>query len=103
MRAFIGYFDVLDAKLEMARHFGATHTINLAKQDLEAEVKKLTGTGVDASIIAVPASSRSEMTGPLPTEDTSMRPASTDTDNPPPSRVSAATTGRAVSRYFAIG
>ena len=45
--------DVLDSKLEMARHFGATHTINLSKQDLDAEVKKLTGNGVDASIIAV--------------------------------------------------
>jgi Zn-dependent alcohol dehydrogenase len=45
--------DVLDSKLEMARHFGATHTINLAKDDLEAEVKRLTGNGVDASIVAV--------------------------------------------------
>lgn len=52
--------DVLDAKLEMARHFGATHTINLAKQDLEAEVKKLTGNGVDASIIAVGSSKAME-------------------------------------------
>lgn len=45
--------DVLDSKLDMARHFGATHTINLSKQDLDAEIKKLTGNGVDASIIAV--------------------------------------------------
>jgi S-(hydroxymethyl)glutathione dehydrogenase/alcohol dehydrogenase len=45
--------DVLDSKLEMARHFGATHTINLAKDDLEAEVKRITGNGVDASIVAV--------------------------------------------------
>jgi S-(hydroxymethyl)glutathione dehydrogenase/alcohol dehydrogenase len=52
--------DVLDSKLDMARHFGATHTINLAKQDLEAEVKKLTGNGVDASIIAVGSSKAME-------------------------------------------
>ena len=52
--------DVLDSKLDMARHFGATHTINLAKQDLEAEIKKLTGSGVDASIIAVGSSKAME-------------------------------------------
>ena len=45
--------DVLDSKLEMAREFGATHTINSATQDLEAEIQKLTGTGVDATIVAV--------------------------------------------------
>ena len=45
--------DVLESKLELARAFGATHTINTACQDVEAEVKTLTGTGVDATIIAV--------------------------------------------------
>ena len=45
--------DVLDSKLELAREFGATHTINSATQDLEAEVQKLTGNGVHATIIAV--------------------------------------------------
>ena len=45
--------DVLDSKLELARSFGATHTINTAKQDLEVEIKKITGTGVDATIVAV--------------------------------------------------
>ena len=45
--------DVLDSKLDMAREFGATHTVNTARQDLEAEVQQLTGTGVDATIIAV--------------------------------------------------
>lgn len=45
--------DVLDSKLELARHFGATHTINLTKDDLMAEVLKLTGHGVDASFVAV--------------------------------------------------
>jgi S-(hydroxymethyl)glutathione dehydrogenase / alcohol dehydrogenase len=45
--------DVLDSKLEMAREFGATHTINSATQDVEAEVHRLTGHGVDASIVAV--------------------------------------------------
>jgi S-(hydroxymethyl)glutathione dehydrogenase/alcohol dehydrogenase len=45
--------DVLDSKLEMAKEFGATHTVNSATQDLEAEIQKLTGNGVDATIIAV--------------------------------------------------
>lgn len=45
--------DVIDSKLELAREFGATHTINTARQDLEAEIQKLTGNGVDATIIAV--------------------------------------------------
>lgn len=45
--------DVVDAKLELAVEFGATNTINPIRQDLEQEVKKLTGHGVDASIIAV--------------------------------------------------
>jgi len=45
--------DVLDSKLEYAQEFGATHTINTARQDLEAEIKKLTSHGVDATIIAV--------------------------------------------------
>ena len=45
--------DVLDSKLELAREFGATHTINTTRQDLEAEIQKLTGHGVDATIIAV--------------------------------------------------
>ncbi len=45
--------DVLDSKLELARHFGATHTINLTKDDLMEKVKELTGNGVDASIVAV--------------------------------------------------
>jgi S-(hydroxymethyl)glutathione dehydrogenase/alcohol dehydrogenase len=37
----------------MAREFGATHTINSATQDVEAEIQTLTGNGVDASIVAV--------------------------------------------------
>jgi S-(hydroxymethyl)glutathione dehydrogenase/alcohol dehydrogenase len=45
--------DLLDSKLEFARHFGATHTINLTTDDLMEEVLKLTGHGVDASIVAV--------------------------------------------------
>lgn len=45
--------DVIDSKLEMARQFGATHTINSATQDVEIEIMKLTGQGVDASIVAV--------------------------------------------------
>lgn len=45
--------DVLDSKLEYARQFGATHTINPTTQDLAAEVTRITGHGVDASIVAV--------------------------------------------------
>lgn len=45
--------DVLDSKLELARHFGATHTINPTKDDLMEKVKEFTGNGVDASIVAV--------------------------------------------------
>ncbi len=45
--------DVLDSKLEFARHFGATHTINLATEDLESRIKAIAGEGVDASIVAV--------------------------------------------------
>ena len=45
--------DVVDSKLEIAREFGATHTVNPSRQDLEAEVMALTGRGVDASVVAV--------------------------------------------------
>ncbi|MDG2233432.1 MAG: Zn-dependent alcohol dehydrogenase [Ilumatobacter sp.] len=45
--------DVLDSKLELARQFGATHTVNPTKQDLIKEVLSLTTDGVDASVIAV--------------------------------------------------
>src|SRR5581483_183419 len=50
--------DILDNKLEFARTFGATHTINSKEQDLVAAVKDLThGVGVEYSfevIAAVP-------------------------------------------------
>lgn len=52
--------DLLDSKLEYARHFGATHTINLQTDDLMEEVMALTGHGVDASIIAVGATQAME-------------------------------------------
>jgi S-(hydroxymethyl)glutathione dehydrogenase / alcohol dehydrogenase len=45
--------DVLDQKLEIAREFGATHTINPTRQDVAAAVMALTGHGVDASVVAV--------------------------------------------------
>jgi len=45
--------DVLDSKLDKAREFGATHTINLSTQNVLEEVLRLTGNGVDASVIAV--------------------------------------------------
>ncbi len=47
--------DVLDNKLDLALEFGATHTINPTKQNLQDEVLRLTGHGVDASIVAVGA------------------------------------------------
>ncbi|MGW0857506.1 zinc-binding dehydrogenase [Streptomyces sp. NPDC002690] len=39
--------DVEDAKLERAREFGATHTINSRTTDPVAEVRKITGGGAD--------------------------------------------------------
>ena len=45
--------DVLDAKLQMATEFGATHTVNLTTQSLSDEIRRITGGGVDASIVAV--------------------------------------------------
>lgn len=45
--------DVLDSKLDLAREFGATDTINPTRQDLTEEIMRLTGRGVDASIVAV--------------------------------------------------
>ena len=45
--------DVLDSKLDLAREFGATHTINPTRQDVQQEVIRITGHGVDASIAAV--------------------------------------------------
>ncbi|HXG36407.1 MAG TPA: zinc-binding dehydrogenase, partial [Dehalococcoidia bacterium] len=42
--------DILDNKLELARQFGATHTINSKQEDLVSRVKELTGgLGVDYS------------------------------------------------------
>jgi S-(hydroxymethyl)glutathione dehydrogenase/alcohol dehydrogenase len=37
--------DLFDTKLEMARRFGATHTINARKQDARTEVSRLVGSG----------------------------------------------------------
>lgn len=45
--------DVLDSKLELAEHFGATHTINSTTEDVVSSVLELTDGGVDASIVAV--------------------------------------------------
>ena len=40
--------DIMDAKLEMAKEFGATHTINALKQNPVPQIIELTGnTGVD--------------------------------------------------------
>jgi S-(hydroxymethyl)glutathione dehydrogenase / alcohol dehydrogenase len=45
--------DILDNKLEMAKSFGATHTINTAKEDAVKRVKEIAGLGVDYSFDAV--------------------------------------------------
>lgn len=46
--------DVLDHKLDLAKQFGATHTINAAAQDPVSKVKKLTGqVGVDYAFEAL--------------------------------------------------
>jgi S-(hydroxymethyl)glutathione dehydrogenase / alcohol dehydrogenase len=39
--------DVHDEKLEMARTFGATHTINASNEDPVVVIKELTGAGAD--------------------------------------------------------
>ncbi len=48
--------DLLDSKLETARHFGATDTINAAKLDPVREIKALSGGGVDYSFEAIGSS-----------------------------------------------
>jgi S-(hydroxymethyl)glutathione dehydrogenase / alcohol dehydrogenase len=46
--------DIFDAKLEAARHFGATDTVNAAKRDPVEEIRRLTsGAGVDFSFEAI--------------------------------------------------
>jgi S-(hydroxymethyl)glutathione dehydrogenase/alcohol dehydrogenase len=45
--------DLLDSKLETARHFGATHTVNASKADPVKEIKALSDGGVDYSFDAI--------------------------------------------------
>jgi Zn-dependent alcohol dehydrogenase len=45
--------DVADAKLEFARRFGATHTINAKEVDAVQAIKDLTGGGADYAIDAI--------------------------------------------------
>lgn len=46
--------DVLDAKLEAARRFGATHTLNARQADLAVEVRRLTdGRGADYAFVTI--------------------------------------------------
>jgi S-(hydroxymethyl)glutathione dehydrogenase/alcohol dehydrogenase len=45
--------DVVDQKLEFAKQFGATHTINAAEQDPVALAKELTGGGPDYGFEAI--------------------------------------------------
>jgi len=45
--------DVLDSKLDTARRFGATHTVNASKVDPVKEIKQLSDGGVDYSFEAI--------------------------------------------------
>ncbi len=45
--------DMLDTKLDLARRFGATDTVNAGTGDVVGEVKELTGGGVDYSFEAI--------------------------------------------------
>jgi len=45
--------DISDTKLEAAKKFGATHTVNSSKVDAVKEIQKLTGNGVDYAFITV--------------------------------------------------
>jgi S-(hydroxymethyl)glutathione dehydrogenase / alcohol dehydrogenase len=45
--------DLLDSKLEIARRFGATHTVNSAKTDPVKEIKALSDGGTDYSFEAI--------------------------------------------------
>ena len=49
--------DVADEKLEKAKRFGATHTINSTKVDPVAEVQRITGGGADSAFdfVGIPA------------------------------------------------
>ena len=52
--------DVIDSKLDFAREFGATHTVNSRKDDLVERVMGLTGDGVNACVVAVGSTSAME-------------------------------------------
>lgn len=45
--------DLLDNKLELAKQFGATHTINSGKEDVAAAVKEITGGYLDYALEAI--------------------------------------------------
>jgi S-(hydroxymethyl)glutathione dehydrogenase/alcohol dehydrogenase len=47
--------DTLDSKLELARSFGASHTLNPTRDDVPSEIRRLTGRGVNHAIVAVGA------------------------------------------------
>jgi S-(hydroxymethyl)glutathione dehydrogenase/alcohol dehydrogenase len=54
--------DRIDEKLELARHLGATHTVNAASEDPVATVREITeGLGVDYSFEAIGAAATAEM------------------------------------------
>lgn len=45
--------DVADHKLEFARQMGATHTVNAAREDVPAAIRRITGRGADYAVVAV--------------------------------------------------
>jgi S-(hydroxymethyl)glutathione dehydrogenase/alcohol dehydrogenase len=48
--------DVADNKLEYAHEMGATHTINGSRQNVQEEITRITGRGVEYAIVAVGSS-----------------------------------------------
>jgi S-(hydroxymethyl)glutathione dehydrogenase/alcohol dehydrogenase len=45
--------DVVDDKLEFARDFGATHTVNSGREDPVSAIRRVTGRGADYTVVAV--------------------------------------------------
>jgi len=45
--------DTDDARLEMAKGFGACHIINPSRQDIQKEIKKITPIGIDSAVLTV--------------------------------------------------
>jgi len=53
--------DLADARLDAAKHMGATHTINSSREDVDERIREITGTGVDVAVEAVGVPATFEM------------------------------------------